>query len=114
MFEFIKVMFCVCSQSSIRNSVEAAKVLGAGCATMALAGAGVGIGLVFGSLISAVARNPSLTKPLFGYAILGFALTEAIALFALMVVFLILFALQPIGGTGITTKPRVSKSTLTQ
>lgn len=30
---------------------------------------------------------------LFGYAILGFALTEAIALFALMVVFLILFAL---------------------
>ena len=35
--------------------IEAAKVLGAGCATMALAGAGVGIGMVFGSLISAVA-----------------------------------------------------------
>lgn len=38
-----------------------------------------------------VARNPSLAKQLFGYAILGFALTEAIALFALMMAFLILF-----------------------
>lgn len=38
-----------------------------------------------------IARNPSLAKQLFGYAILGFALTEAIALFALMMAFLILF-----------------------
>jgi F-type H+-transporting ATPase subunit c len=36
-------------------------------------------------------RNPSLAKQLFGHAILGFALTEAIALFALMMVFLISF-----------------------
>ena len=61
--------------------------MGAGCATIALAGAGAGIGIVFGSLINSVARNPSLTKQLFGYAILGFALTEAIALFALMMAF---------------------------
>jgi F-type H+-transporting ATPase subunit c len=59
--------------------------------TLSLAGAGAGIGIVFGSLINSVARNPSLTKQLFGYAILGFALTEAIALFALMMAFLILF-----------------------
>ena len=71
---------------------EGAKLIGAGIATLALAGAGVGIGNVFGSLINAVARNPSMTKVLFGYAILGFALTEAIALFALMMAFLILFA----------------------
>ena len=70
---------------------EGAKLIGAGCATIALAGAGAGIGIVFGSFISSVARNPSLTKTLFGYAILGFALTEAIALFALMMAFLILF-----------------------
>jgi len=38
-----------------------------------------------------VAQNPSLAKQLFGYAILGFALTEAIALFALMMAFLIFF-----------------------
>jgi F-type H+-transporting ATPase subunit c len=72
---------------------SAAKLIGAGCATIALAGCGAGIGIVFGSLITAVARNPSLTKQLFSYSILGFALTEAIALFTLMVVFLILFAM---------------------
>ena len=49
---------------------EGAKLIGAGCATIALAGAGAGIGIVFGSLINSVARNPSLTKQLFGYAIL--------------------------------------------
>ena len=63
------------------------KTLGAGLATIALAGVGAGIGIIFGSLIHSVSRNPSLSKQLFGYAILGFALSEAMALFALMVAF---------------------------
>ena len=37
-------------------------------------------------------RNPSTNKSIFNYAIFGFALTEAIALFGLMMAFLILFA----------------------
>lgn len=78
-------------EASVSVMAEGAKLIGAGCATIALAGAGAGIGIVFGSFISSVARNPSMTKTLFGYAILGFALTEAIALFALMMAFLILF-----------------------
>lgn len=69
--------------------LEGAKSIGAGAATIALAGAAVGIGNVFSSLIHSVARNPSLAKQLFGYAILGFALTEAIASFAPMMAFLI-------------------------
>ena len=40
-----------------------------------------------------MSRQPSLSKLLFGYAILGFALSEAMALFALMVAFFILFFL---------------------
>jgi F-type H+-transporting ATPase subunit c len=71
--------------------MEGAKLIGAGCATIALAGAAIGIGNVFSSLIKAVADNPFQAKKLFGYAILGFALTEAVALFALMMAFLILF-----------------------
>ena len=63
--------------------------MGAGAATIASAGAAVGIGNVFSSLIHSVARNPSLAKQSFGYAILGFALTEAIASFAPMMAFLI-------------------------
>lgn len=73
--------------------LQAAKLIGAGLATIGLAGAGAGIGTVFAALINSMARNPSLQKQLFAYAILGFALTEAIALFALMMAFLILFAL---------------------
>jgi F-type H+-transporting ATPase subunit c len=69
----------------------AAKYIGAGLSTISLAGSGVGIGIVFASLISGLARNPSLVKQLFVYTILGFALTEAIALFGLMMAFLILF-----------------------
>ena len=72
-------------------TLQSAKMIGAGLATIGLAGVGAGVGIVFGSLINAFGRNPSLRQQLFGYAILGFALTEAIALFALMMAFLILF-----------------------
>jgi len=71
--------------------LKSAKLVGAGLATVSLAGAGVGIGVVFASLVVSVARNPSLAKQLFTYTLLGFALTEAIALFGLMMAFLILF-----------------------
>jgi F-type H+-transporting ATPase subunit c len=73
--------------------LQAAKCIGAGCATIGLAGAGIGIGTVFGALVLGISRNPSLKDELFKMAILGFALTEAIALFALMMAFLILFAI---------------------
>jgi F-type H+-transporting ATPase subunit c len=52
----------------------------------------VSFGAIFSSLVSSVARNPALKDQLFSYAILGFALTEAIALFGLMMSFLILFS----------------------
>jgi F-type H+-transporting ATPase subunit c len=67
------------------------KMIGAGLATIALAGVGNGIGNIFNGLLESVSRNPSLARQLFNYAILGFASTEAIALFTIMIVFLILF-----------------------
>ena len=70
--------------------LQAAKFVGAGIATIGLAGAGVGIGVVFSALILGISRNPSLKDEMFKMAILGFALTEAIALFVLMIVFLLL------------------------
>ncbi|MFZ2170339.1 MAG: F0F1 ATP synthase subunit C [Methylococcaceae bacterium] len=71
--------------------VEAARMIGAGLAVFALAGVGLGIGLIFSSLISSIARNPSAQEKIFPIGILGFALTEAVALFALLIAFLILF-----------------------
>lgn len=73
--------------------LQAAKCVGAGIATVGLAGAGVGIGIVFSALVLGISRNPSLKDEMFRMAILGFALTEAIALFVLMIVFLLLFAI---------------------
>jgi F-type H+-transporting ATPase subunit c len=71
--------------------LESAKMIGAGLAVIALAGVGIGIGNIFSSLVSSIARNPAARSEVFGIGILGFALTEAIALFALLVSFLILF-----------------------
>ncbi|CAF1205267.1 unnamed protein product [Rotaria socialis] len=77
----------------IRRDIDsAAKYIGAGAATVGVAGAGAGIGTVFGSLVVAYARNPSLKQQLFSYAILGFALSEAMGLFCLMMAFMLLFA----------------------
>ena len=73
--------------------VEAAKMIGAGLAVIALAGVGVGIGNIFSALVTSIARNPAARSEVFGIGILGFALTEAIALFALIVALLLLFAL---------------------
>jgi len=71
--------------------LQSSKFIGAGLATISVAGSGVGIGVIFQGLLLSLAVNPKLEKQLFVYTILGFALTEAIALFGLMMSFLILF-----------------------
>lgn len=78
------------SQSNIILFVKALKSIGAGLACSGLIGAGVGIGLVFASLIKSYALNPRLKNQLFAYAISGFALAEAIGLLALMMACIIL------------------------
>ncbi len=70
----------------------AAKLIGAGLATIALAGAATGVGIIFGSQVTGTSRNPSLRKELFNIAVLGFALTEALGLFAQMMALIFLYA----------------------
>ena len=81
----------VVAESAAAAIVTAGKLQGAGMATIGLAGAGAGIGSVFGGFIQAFARNPSLRNQLFQYAILGFAFSEATGLFALMMAFMLLY-----------------------
>ena len=58
--------------TAVKQDIDsAAKFIGAGAATVGVAGSGAGIGSVFGSLIIGYARNPSLKQQLFSYAILG-------------------------------------------
>ena len=71
--------------------LEAAKMIGAGAATIAIGGVGIGLGLIFSSLISTLGRNPAVEGAVMPKTMLGFALTEALALFALVIALLILY-----------------------
>lgn len=72
--------------------VAAAKLISAGLCIVSIGGVGIGIGLIFGNLILGIARNPILKAELFSYAILGFALCEAMGLLAILMAFFLLFA----------------------
>jgi F-type H+-transporting ATPase subunit c len=69
-----------------------AKYIGAGLATIGVIGAGAGIGIVFAGLLIGLSRNPTKEAKLMQVALLGFALTEAMGLLALMMAFLILYS----------------------
>ena len=70
---------------------EAAKMIGAGLAAIGVIGGGVGVGTVWANYMTAVARNPAMEDKLRTPACLGFALSEATALFALVIALIILF-----------------------
>lgn len=72
--------------------ITCSRLIGAGLAIIGMSGAGVGIGLVFAALITAISRNPSKEEVYFKNAVLGFALVEAMGLLALMMAFLIVYA----------------------
>ena len=71
--------------------VEAAKLIGAGLATLGFIGPGIGIGLIWAALISSVGRNPAAAGAITTTAWVSFALVEALAIFALAIALLILF-----------------------
>ncbi len=68
----------------------AAALIGMGMAAAGVAGSGVGIGYVFGKMIEAVARQPGSEPRVSKYLWIGFALTEAVALYALVVAFILM------------------------
>ena len=72
--------------------VEAAKLIGGGLAVVGLGGVGAGIGNIFASMIASGARNPGAIPRVQLFMWIGFALVEAVALYALLISFLILFS----------------------
>ena len=54
-------------------------------------GPGIGIGIVFSGALTAMGRNPEAEGTLRTYMLLGFALTESLFIFALVVSLLIAF-----------------------
>ena len=75
------------------NIVQAAKYIGAGLSMIGALGGGVGIGLSVQGALEGMARNPDATGNLLVYMILGIAFSEAIAIYCLVIAFLMLFVL---------------------
>ena len=73
-------------------NLESAQVIGAGLACIALVGAGIGIGNVFGSYLQGALRNPGAASGQTTNLLLGFALCEATGLFGLVIALIILYA----------------------
>jgi F-type H+-transporting ATPase subunit c len=71
--------------------LEAAKLMAAALALIPIAGVGIGLGMIFASYNEAVGRNPSALELLEKKFFLTFALTEALAIFALVISLVILF-----------------------
>ena len=71
---------------------ELGRLIGAGIAAIGMDGAGIGVGLIFGNYLSAALRNPAAAQGQFGNLIFGFAVTEALGIFSLLIALLLLFA----------------------
>jgi F-type H+-transporting ATPase subunit c len=70
----------------------AAKYIGAGLACLGMGGAGIGVGTIFAHYLAGALRNPSAADGQFARLIFGFAVTEALGIFSLLVALLLLFA----------------------
>ena len=81
------------SKRSFLMDPVAAKYIGAGIACIGMGGAGAGVGIIFGNYLAAALRNPSAAQGQFGNLIFGFAVTEALGIFSLLIALLLLFAL---------------------
>jgi F0F1-type ATP synthase membrane subunit c/vacuolar-type H+-ATPase subunit K len=59
--------------------VKAAKVLAVSVAFLPITGCAIGTGIIFGSLLRAIAYSPEQEEVMFNYAVLGFAFIETFA-----------------------------------
>jgi F-type H+-transporting ATPase subunit c len=71
---------------------SAAKLIGAGLATMGMIGAGIGVGTIFGNFLSGALRNPSAAGGQFTNLMLGTALVEALGILSFVLSLVILFS----------------------
>ena len=73
------------------ESLEAAKVIGAGLAAIGVGAAAIGVGNVFGSFLESAIRNPAAADSQQGRLFIGFAAAELLGLLAFVVAMILLF-----------------------
>ena len=72
--------------------VTAFRLLGAGLAMLGAIGAGIGVGIAASGGVQAMGRNPDAAPIIQTNMILGMAFAEAVAIYALAVSLIIVFA----------------------
>ena len=75
------------------NIGELGQYIGVGLTAIGMGGAAIGVGNVAGNFLSGALRNPSAAPSQFSNLIFGFAVTEALGIFSLLIALLLLFAL---------------------
>ena len=71
---------------------EAAKLLGAGLAMgLGAIGPGVGLGIMIGKALEAIARQPEVSGDVRTNMFIGIGVTEAVALYAFVVALILVF-----------------------
>jgi len=68
---------------------ESARVLARAIATLSMFGSGIGGGYLVGKALEAMGRNPEVSDQIFSRMIIGFALVESIAIYALVAFFIL-------------------------
>ncbi len=71
---------------------EAAKYIGASLCAISMMAAAFGVSNIWVTMINTVGRNPEVKKDVNLYGWAGFAVTEAIALYALVIAFVTIYA----------------------
>lgn len=69
--------------------IEAARLLAKGMAAMAMMGTAAGEGYLIGKALEATGRNPDIGGELFTKMIIGVALAESTAIYALVIFFIV-------------------------
>ena len=69
--------------------VEAARLIAKGLATVSMFGSAIGEGYLIGKALEAMGRNPEMSGALFTRMIIGVALAESTAIYALVAFFII-------------------------
>ncbi|OSM06203.1 ATP synthase F0 subunit C [Magnetofaba australis] len=68
----------------------AASYIGMGLAAAGMAGSGLGLGFLFGKAIEAIARQPGAESQLTKYMWIGAAFVEAVALYGMVLAFIMM------------------------
>ncbi len=74
----------------MENANVGLALVGMGLAAIGFLGSGVGLGYMFGKLFESIARQPEMEAKLTKLMWIGLALIEAIALYGLVVAFIIM------------------------